>query len=363
MSVLATSTRELQIDSLVFSTADKGTVRYAIHFALIACAWLFGSRTVDGAPQCENPVPEHVISALRKSLPLDGSISLACVSPDGALVAGTTHDDRIGVFRLDGTAPPIFLRGHGGMIYSMAFRNDSQVLVTSSLDRMARMFDLRRGTEDARFPMERCTSLLVTRDNATLVSGGGPFLHFIDLNNHYKRRRADVNVSAYRHLKSSANGNTLAAVGPYGRIWFLNPQGDIIREFDSGHQRTVTDAKFIRGGVLFATSSSDHHVKVWDTATGRLEHDLHEDRPEGCIDRVYAFAHSAKDDAIMTYSGDGKLRLWNLSLAKVERTTVVDMDGHLLSHMGAACFSPKSDYLVIGTDSGLLLIFGIADLW
>ena len=362
MSALTSAGTTLRIDSPISTIALKKTVNVKVHLALIACTSLLGSCWADPVVQPGKLGSECAIVPLRTTPPLMGSISCICVSPDGKLVAACAQDPRIGIFRLDGTAQPTFLDGQGDQVRVLTFRNDNKALVASLWDRTARIWDLQRGIEEARFSMERSISLLVTRDNKTLIAGDDRYLHFIAIDNNFKNRYVSVKISAYR-LKCSISGDTIAAVDYSGRIWFLSLRGDVLRTIDTDHKRAVTDAKFIRGGASFATSSSDHHVKVWNTATGHLEHDLHEDNPRGCFDRVYAFGYSDKYDAIITYSLDNKIRVWNLSLERVERTTLVDMKNHIRSSHSAESFSPNNDFLIVGTESGSLLIFGTAELW
>jgi WD40 repeat protein len=58
-------------------------------------------------------------------------------------------------------------------------------------------------------------------------------------------------------------------------------------------------------GRLLATASSDRTAKIWDAATGRLEHTV-----TGHRGIVYAVAFSPDGRLLATASGDRTVRIW-----------------------------------------------------
>ena len=64
----------------------------------------------------------------------------AVFSPDGEWVVTASLDETARVWRADGTGEPVVLRGHGGVVWSVAFSRDGQKVVTGSGDHTARVW-------------------------------------------------------------------------------------------------------------------------------------------------------------------------------------------------------------------------------
>jgi WD40 repeat protein len=337
-------------------TREKGS--YALRIGYLLC-WTLAGPNQDGAfAQVIKSDTAHPVRPIRVISALDNPIKCLCVSANGKLVAASGEERGLVLFRTEETAPPLLLRGHTDRIRSLAFTNDSKLLFSSSWDRTARRWEVDGGLERSWFRSEPSLSVAVAGGDKTLVIGHDRYVRFIGLENEETIRDEHINGSA-RLLRFSTDGQTLAVVNHSRWIWLLKPPGGISRKIDSGHQSLITDARFIDKGSSFVTASLDHHVKVWSTDTGQLKKDLHQFDPEGCLDRVYAVGYDESGGTLLAFSHDNAVRFWNVDAGNIVRRLEIDMQGYNMPPVGAACFSPSNENLIVGSDSGRVLVFKI----
>ena len=75
----------------------------------------------------------------------DGKVIALALSPDGRAVASASWDRTIGLWSLDGGAPPRFLKGHAGGVSDVAFSADGARLYSASADGTIRVWDVASG--------------------------------------------------------------------------------------------------------------------------------------------------------------------------------------------------------------------------
>ncbi len=75
----------------------------------------------------------------------DGKVIALAPAPDGRTVASASWDRAIGLWSLDGGAPPRFLKGHAGGVSDVAFSPDGARLYSASADGTVRVWDVASG--------------------------------------------------------------------------------------------------------------------------------------------------------------------------------------------------------------------------
>ncbi|KAG9252899.1 putative wd40 repeat pf20 [Emericellopsis atlantica] len=83
----------------------------------------------------------------------------------------------------------------------------------------------------------------------------------------------------------------------------------------AGHSDWVSCIAFSPDAKLIASGSSDHTVKLWDTATGALEQTL-----AGHGDWVFSIAFSPDAKLIASGSGDRTVKLWDTATGALQQT-------------------------------------------
>ena len=110
------------------------------------------------------------------------------------------------------------------------------------------------------------------------------------------------------------------------------------------HTSAVTCLAFAPDGKTLATGSLDWTVKVWNLATGMVEHSL-----EGNREAIDALAFAPDGKTLASSSRDGTTRLWDVARG-VERKTLRGRSGP-----GPLVFTPDGQSLIEGGADGSLL--------
>jgi WD40 repeat protein len=163
---------------------------------------------------------------------------------------------------------------HAGWIRSVAIAPDGSLIATSATDRTISLWDPRDGHELRRLPGEPSGShLALTPDGAELFATEPP-----------------VDLWAW----SIATGNPSMKLGE--------------RAGGIAHNANINGATVARDGERILTWSSDHRVKVWERASGRLLLTYAEHR--GQI-RSLALSPDGKTAASGEEFGDGTVLVWD----------------------------------------------------
>ena len=165
----------------------------------------------------------------------DGKAIALAPSPDGRIVASASWDRTIGLWSLDGAAPPRFLKGHAGGVNDVAFSDDGARLYSASADGTIRVWDLASGAP--------------TR---LLLKGGFGVNTFV-LN------------EARRWLAYGAVDGTI-------RVMDVD-SGDTIADF-SGERNPILAMAADREFATLAVGDGHGFIKVIDSATWRVVRDF-----------------------------------------------------------------------------------------
>jgi hypothetical protein len=252
-------------------------------------------------------------------------------------------------------APAVELRrleGHTAEVECVAFLPDGQRALSGGRDRVVRLWDLRNGKEERRFPEQSgwIHALAVSGDGRQALAAGGS-------NKEGRPTRADcavrlLDLASGREVKQFPGHadavNALAFVP--GAQRFLSVGWDSsLRLWDcaSGNevQPFLRQPGFLLGlavspdGKSAVTGGTDGVVRVWDLTTGKPVQ-----RCQGGAEAVFCVAFGAEGRQVFAGGADNTLRRWDVQTSRL----VQSYTGHT-DKVWALAVSPDGRRLLSGS--------------
>jgi WD40 repeat protein len=170
------------------------------------------------------------------------------------------------------------LKGHSGIVTSVAFSLDGRFLATASFDGTAKLWDATTGKDLRTFG------------------------------------KAATQLSALLTVAFSPDGRRLAAAGANGlaRIWDVGSAQEL--QILRGHSEMVYGIAFSWDGVHIATAGGDHNVKVWDAASGQELLSL-----PGHSTYVTGVAFSSDGKRLVSGAEDGTVQMYTMDVRELLR--------------------------------------------
>ena len=235
------------------------------------------------------------------------------ISPDGKLVTAAFKHAAVRVWKIDSGAEVLTLPEQGGSVNCVVFDPSGKWLARSGQDGVIRIWNVAAGTEQhaLQWHTNAVTTLAFSSDSQRLVSGGvdhlicewevasGVLLRTLRGHNHVVN--CVVLPDDSRQIISGSEDATL-------RIW----EPDVEQEslVATGHEAWIDLAAFNPDQTLIATTSSstDHSVRIWDVATGRLVRMCQE-----LVDRAEVLAFTRDGRHLRCIDGLGQLQTFDVA--------------------------------------------------
>ncbi len=195
----------------------------------------------------------------------------ATFPPDGgpAVLVPSVADNTIKIWDAQTGREDLTLRGHKGVVNSVAFSPDGRRVVSGSSDKTIRVWDARTGRE------------------------------VLTLQGH------DISVDCVTY---SPDGGRIASGGDDNTIKLWDVRAGREELTLRGHTMGVRSVAFSPDGVRLTSGSWDGTIKVWDARTGRKELTL-----RGQKSAVNSMAHSPDGTRLAVRDGHGTVKAWDLA--------------------------------------------------
>jgi WD40 repeat protein len=196
--------------------------------------------------------------------------------------------------------------GHSSEITSVAVAPDGRTVLTGSMDRTARLWDVATGAEVRRFEghTSGVQSAAFGPDGRTVLTG-------------------------------SSDGTV--------RLWAV-ATGTEIRRFE-GHSSEIHAVAFSSDGRAVLTGSGDKTARLWNVATG-----TEIQRLEGHARAVRSVAVASDGRVVLTGSDDATARLWDAASGREIRRFTVHGGGYAdYVSVRSVAFSPDASSVLIGS--------------
>lgn len=269
------------------------------------------------------------------------------ISPDSQTIASASEDKTINLWNRDGMLLHT-LKGHDAAVNEVAFSPDGNILASASHDHSIKLWSISgkpiliktlKGHQNA------VEAITFSRDGDTIASASedqtiklwnkdGTFL--TTLTGH-KDIVWDVAISP--------DGNTIASASKDKTIKLWNKDGKLLNTLEGYHQDAVSAVTFSPDGKMLASASWDNTVKIWNNE-GTLLTTLN-----AHSDRVWKVAFSPNSKILASVSGDNTIKFW-----KLDNELLSTLRGHSAPVIGVA-ISPKSPMVASASDDGTIILW------
>jgi WD40 repeat protein len=276
----------------------------------VETAALLSLRALQGGfiPQADSPLQKSMLHlyAIRTYTDHTDAVTSVSFSMDGKYMLTGSMDKTARVWDLATDTVVRIFDGHAGAVESVAFSPDRKYVLTGSADKTAILWDTATGAQVRTFS-----------DPPTTVA------------------RTSVEMKRSNHsVAFSPDGKYVLTGSDDGtpRLWDT-ATGTLVRTF-SGHTNIVRSVAFSPDGKYVLTGSLDGTARLWDTATGD------EVRSFGSSSWILSVAFSPDGKYVLTGS-TAEAKLWDAATGTEVNTYSGDANASV-----SAAFSPDGKFLL-----------------
>ncbi|MBR8837880.1 MAG: hypothetical protein DSM106950_28715 [Stigonema ocellatum SAG 48.90 = DSM 106950] len=256
------------------------------------------------------------------------------------------------------------IKGHAEAVLCLAFSSDSLLLVSGSLDKTIKLWQVNSGEclQDWKGHQGAVQAILFSRDGQTVVSGSSDStinlwniytaLPAVTIRNHKDQvlslalgpdQRTEDDQGYEQTLISGGDDKTLKLY----RVEFASDKQAIkgykLSKSLEGCTSWIWSVAFNGNGKVLVAGCDDHTVKlwVWDSLLNRWKYSR---SLEAHTDRVWSVMFSPDGRTLVSGSGDSTVKLWNVSTWECINT--------LNEHKGrvrSVAFSPNNKFIASGS--------------
>jgi WD40 repeat protein len=256
-----------------------------------------------------------------------------------------------------------------GSVNSATFSPDGSRIVTGSRDRIARIWDIESGADLRKFSGENGHTDSV---NSSVFSPDADGKHILTASDDgtvklWDAATGDVvgtfngHAGAVNSAVFSPDGSLMLSASSDGtaRLWDTESGEELVRY--EGHAEAVLAARFSDDAKYIVTAGADDTARVWNRETGEPLLAGDADHPgvlSGHTARVTsaAFSPGNNPSRVVTASGDGTVKLWDLNSQK----EILTLDGHT-REVTSVSFSPDGSSVLTSSEDGRAILWLTTD--
>jgi WD40 repeat protein len=275
-----------------------------------------------------------------------GPIQCVDVSPNLCYIASSSTDRSVGLTNLK-TRKTVYFQGHEDTTFSVSFSPNSSLLLSSSSDGSALLWDVARSEQIGAFRGHQLTvrSICWSPDGKYAATASNDQTAAVWSLNRFTRRQVLSGMKGWvRDVKW--HGSLIAICGNDPSILVFDSRtGKPAQTIATGAAGDLPSLSFDQSGTCLACASFDQLVRIWDLRTGSLlqRHASH----TAPVTRV---AFSPYGDDLVSVGKDGAARLWNLKSASL----TASFEQHSSGALGVCWLPSCRGFLTCGEDRRII---------
>ena len=275
-------------------------------------------------------------------------ISSVAFSPDGKTLVSASLDRTIKLWDVQTRQELKTFSGHTSRVFTVVFSPDGKTLASGSADQTIKLWDVQTGQELKTLSGHTSSieSVEFSPDGKTLASGSWDnTIELWDIQTGKELKTFTGHTLAIQSVTFSPDGKMIASASADQtiKLWDL-VSGHEIRTL-SGHNLNVESVKFSPNSKTLVSASLDKTIKLWDVQTGQEIKTL-----SGHTDQVFTVVFSPDGKTLASGSADQTIKLWDVQTGQELKT----LSGRT-SSIGSVAFSPDGKTLASNSDKTIKL--------
>jgi len=282
-------------------------------------------------------------------------VSSVSFSPDGELIASGSKDNKIKLWKKDGSWFQD-LPGHKNGVHSISFSRDGKIIASAGADKQIKLWQRDNNTglfattpyKTLKGHTEPVYSVSFSSDGQTIASASW--------DNTVKLWNIDGNLlktltghkSFVLDVSFSPNGEFIASASKDKTIKLWNKDGELLKTLTE-HKKPVTSVSFSADSKMLASASTDNTIKLW-SQDGELINTF-----RGHSKSVLSVSFSLDNKTLASASEDNTVKLWYLDgTGRTQKIETLKGHGNLVLDVG---FSPDGTTLASASADNTIKIW------
>jgi WD40 repeat protein len=261
-------------------------------------------------------------------------------SPDGSTLVSGSVDKTVKIWDVPNGRLIRTIDAHSDNVNAVAYSPDGRLVASGSSDQSVKLWDPMTGTLVRKLDEADSEVLSLAFDpSGKLLAGGTADGDFDVWDVRTGELKASIETKAPVNCVAFNASGKIAATGSGDKtvkIWNAG-SGELLRTLQ-GHSNTVSSVAFSPDGKLIASGSWDKTVKLWDAGSGGLVQTL-----QGHSGIVNSIAFDPQGKTLATGSADRAIKIWNVAGATLVRS--LDQNPSAVSTLA---FNPAGNRLASG---------------
>ena len=278
-----------------------------------------------------------------------GTVREIKYSPDGTMMAVASAIG-IWIYDVQTTEALHLLSGHTRAVKSIDFNADGTQIVSGSVDKTVRVWDVAMGIEVNMFTGHTGTvsSVAFSPDGNTIASGSNDkTVRLWDISMGYELHTFTQHTGGITAVTFNHDGTQLASADWDNLMHLFDVNGRTHLRTFTGSQNSIISIAFSPGGTKIASGGLDKKVHLYDVASANKLHTL-----EGHTSHINSVAFTPNGLMVGSGSHDKTIRIWNVN-SGTERMTLTEN----LSWVNSIAFSPDGKILASADSDGTILVW------